>query len=1228
MATRKKCKLIHTDTLNSPSAVTREPIDWSLCALCQESSDKPLSCPAKSKRTDIGAGYQSLGDNLNSFLKLGKQPLPIDISRLDEGDGIVSTLTRNNAQWHPSCRLKCCGSRLARAELSSVSTTCSDAAEGLPYMLRQAEIRAPLGEMKCFFCDEVGTDAIPLHEAMTPRITNRVKHCAFKLQDQKLIAKLSQCDLVAQEAKYHANCLVKLYNASSRKTEEGETQNSDRVSHGLALVELLGYIEDVKLNSKDIAPIFKLTDLVQLYTNRLVELGVKITGRIHSTDLKNRILANMPGLQAYKQGRDVLLSFNDDVGFALRDACLDDGDDEAICLAKAARIIRRDMLEKSNVQFDGTFPQGCQEDAVPKSLVALVSMSLDGPNIKRRDDDEARQATLSIAQVLQYNSSVRRRDGSTGTHHNKSRETPLAIYLGMMIHGHTRKRELVDTLFHLGLSISYDRVLDISMNTAISAAQQYESEGVVCPLILRKNLFTTAAIDNLDHNPSSTTSQGAFHGTGISIFQNRAAESDGIIRHKSEMQTELHGKQIPPLPESYTMLTPVTVKKDPIIPPTEGALTCDGALVGAAMEEEQKWQSNTRRLISETVQTVQDPISWAAYHSIAQEPHKFEVTIGSLLPLFPDDSKSAAMIRHSMDIVQQAVHLLNPGQVPVLTLDQPLFTIAKHIQWSWPDEYGEKKFVILLGGLHIEMASLATLGDLLDGSGWTHALAQADIATPGTAESFLKASHVTRTRHAHQVTASALSILLHKAYDAYSCEDSDPIAFEEWCEKRIEVSPQFQYWVMIMKLELLVLVYVRSLREAKFSLYVAVLAELAPWFFALDHTHYARWLPIHIRDMMTLPEQHPDVARHFAEGGFVVHKTKRPLSAIAIDHAHEQHNKIVKGDGGAVGLLQNPRALLRWMVAGPELARAIEEFEVNCLERGTGRSEETNLKHHEHTVSTQVKFATQCGDLVRVIEDMGNPFMEENEDLLVLDSRDIADPAIVQTVREIEKTGQDQYNKYMTERVVERTIPVSDPINRNKMPLFSKPPLRAPSKSKQIVTSLKNDCALFSRLYIACQTREGNLDNFFKHENHAYPPALSQLGKLRFGTKSDLTECLEKFCTSSGDAPLADVIILDGAAIINMLKPIGIKTFQEYATQVFLPYVKAQLRNVTRVDIIWDVYLEESLKSTARENRGRGVRRRVAPSNTIPGNWQEFLRLADNKTELFDFLAHQVLSFE
>ena len=95
------------------------------------------------------------------------------------------------------------------------------------------------------------------------------------------------------------------------------------------------------------------------------------------------------------------------------------------------------------------------------------------------------------------------------------------------------------------------------------------------------------------------------------------------------------------------------------------------------------------------------------------------------------------------------------------------------------------------------------------------------------------------------------------------------------------------------------------------------------WVFALDHPNYARWLSIHIRDMQRLSTIHPNIAAQFAEGKFVGQKTLNRFSAIAIDHAHEQNNKVVKGDGGAIGLMQNTSELLRWMVSGPEIGRLI-----------------------------------------------------------------------------------------------------------------------------------------------------------------------------------------------------------------------------------------------------------------------------------------------------------------
>jgi len=106
-----------------------------------------------------------------------------------------------------------------------------------------------------------------------------------------------------------------------------------------------------------------------------------------------------------------------------------------------------------------------------------------------------------------------------------------------------------------------------------------------------------------------------------------------------------------------------------------------------------------------------------------------------------------------------------------------------------------------------------------------------------------------------------------------------------------------------------VLVFVHSLRQASFAAYLDTLTQLAPWFFALDPTNYAQWIPVHLRDMAELSTKHPEIAAAFHEGKFVVTKTNRVFFSITIDQVHEQNNVLNKGDGGAVGLTSNPSAL-------------------------------------------------------------------------------------------------------------------------------------------------------------------------------------------------------------------------------------------------------------------------------------------------------------------------------
>jgi len=104
-------------------------------------------------------------------------------------------------------------------------------------------------------------------------------------------------------------------------------------------------------------------------------------------------------------------------------------------------------------------------------------------------------------------------------------------------------------------------------------------------------------------------------------------------------------------------------------------------------------------------------------------------------------------------------------------------------------------------------------------------------------------------------------------------------------------------------------VYVRSLRQESFQMYLDALTELATWFHATDHTNYSRWIPVHLRDMVTLPTAQPEVDREFETGNFTIQKTSRQFSAIPIDQAHEQNNAAIKGDGGAVGVITKSTAL-------------------------------------------------------------------------------------------------------------------------------------------------------------------------------------------------------------------------------------------------------------------------------------------------------------------------------
>ena len=406
-------------------------------------------------------------------------------------------------------------------------------------------------------------------------------------------------------------------------------------------------------------------------------------------------------------------------------------EDDALVLSKAAKIVREDTRNSTGFQFSGSFFPDCQQDSVPTNLKYLVSMLLNGSSIKDQDSAES-QSSLSISQAILFN--CRKKSVKTSSRHSKIFEPPLPLYIGLKVHTQTRSKKLISELYQLGLSVSYDRILELEKQIASSLCEQTNEIGLVCPRQLKHGLFTAGALDNLDHNPSSTTAKDSFHGTGISVFQFPTELNAGSPQVTVTLSTSAKCNQ---LPESYTIVPAVVLQKESVsVPDVSVSSPTSSGHFNEAILTEHGWLEHAMTLIAQKEVEKGDSIAWAAYHASHCDVDTSCPSLTQLMPLFYEKAATAAMVKHGMTVQREATQFLNPGQIPVTAFDAPLFALAKLVQWKWPNTHGEVKHVVMMGGLHIEMAMWSTFGDYLEGSGWAAALTQAGVASSGTVDSF------------------------------------------------------------------------------------------------------------------------------------------------------------------------------------------------------------------------------------------------------------------------------------------------------------------------------------------------------------------------------------------------------------------------------------------------------------------------------------------------------------
>ncbi|MCP3892641.1 MAG: hypothetical protein GY702_27755 [Desulfobulbaceae bacterium] len=228
--------------------------------------------------------------------------------------------------------------------------------------------------------------------------------------------------------------------------------------------------------------------------------------------------------------------------------------------------------------------------------------------------------------------------------------------------------------------------------------------------------------------------------------------------------------------------------------------------------------------------------------------------------------------------------------------------------------------------------------------------------------------------------------------------------------------------------------------------------QLCPWFFVFGHTNYACWMPVLFKDMAQLPVIHPSIHKAFMNGKFVVQRSDKKFSLMALDQSQEHSIKFLKEDSGTKGLYgkqeENSKEVIE--LSKPEVLRVIDEYEHACF--STPHTED-NMEHPETSTAEQNTFLRDLRALLNVVEDGRaiNPFKETGSELITLDSVEVMDPLIITSIKEALNIGTSMYKDFVRERIENSIKPLSDVIPRAKLYTFSNQP---PADLKKVVTSL------------------------------------------------------------------------------------------------------------------------------------------------------------------------------
>ena len=1171
-----------------------------------------------------------------------------------------------NVLYHRKCR----SIFTLKRDLDKISKECkkteddasdSDAVDRR-FSIRGAPSTSTTYERVCIFCRK--NSKYPrgsrsrevLIQCSELRADETVRRIAIVNNDSRILAIVSR-ELVAAEACYHKSCYrdytrPHLHSGTSNETTAASSDEEYARLESKAYEMLFDHVRSSILEKPKLV---KMTDLTNTLLSFMQDLGAKEIKESTKTHFRRKLESEFGGLLHFEDLLDnnrlfIIPENLSKLQLAKEVAQLSQ---EQQCTSELSKIenIQRVALDirkaiRSNEHKMSWPPQPSEltESAIkfPDEVRAFLCTLLTGNTANSQESCQPRVQRLmnSIGQDMIFTVS------------GGQQKPPKHILLPYAVKSLTNNVELIQMINRCGHGIAYSQIEELNTALCLQKLASTPENAVPLPDNIQPYISTTLAWDNIDRLEETLSGKGTSHRVnGIAI------------------QARHYGPHLPPdevAPNvAKTKQRSVEVLNDTDLPVYNAGERCGPPPRTFVEVTSSEIEANSRKknllwiLVRLHAAEKQKVSGWTGFNiAVRSEVEVSKDSIGYL----PTIDAPATDLSTVYEVLNQSLKIKNSLKLQsiVVVFDQALYAKATEIKWKHKEKFST--LILRMGVFHTICTLLGIIGKRFQDAGLRDICVETGVIAEGSVSGVLDGHRYNRAVRFHKLMYEALMRLIWSGFQTWIgenrahkktmvdnffgdlqtlydnvCEEvfqeklSSPSStevfqlFEEYMDcLRHENGKLSAFWMSYIDIVEILLGLLRATREGNWELHLSCIRQMIPWCFAYDNLNYARYLSAYVSEMSHLEDDHPNILEYFKSGGFAVQIGEvNTFGRIPVDQTCEETvNKDTQTPGGTKGFSLKPRAVSKYYLTAEYRSIFMRQLK-DILHLNSSSSSHNDLQ--------QSRITRDEGDvksLLSTFEIWISPYQSEQQDLVCLSTGKVATPEIEHDLLKAKEIGEQAYRTFSEQRLESEPTKVKFHEKMTKLQLKTFSDLNKKMKvsrgtAKEVI--LKADRALFAQMIIIAETRQLKMKEVLSHPLGPLPWALASAdGSLKKTSKSSLAKELQKDVPAAEIIPQPSACIIDGMALVQRLKG-DQKTFSEVADSL-ISMALHEGANSNRIDVVFDVYLENSIKNAEREKRGSDQTgnefRNIRPEHKLL-QWRTFLSNPTNKKHFIAFIAEQ-----